>query len=165
MGYKLISLSRGLCAKVSPEDYDELMLRSWFAKPMSSSHEKYYAATSGGNRHDYMHRVIMDAKKGEEVDHINRDPLDNRRSNLRICSRSENCANSTSRPNKYGYKGVTRCNNRPRPRYKGLVQWRGKLHYTKWFKTPFEAHLARVDLAKKLHGEFYFDRCQKGKAA
>ena len=40
-----------------------------------------------------MHREILGAKKGQEIDHINRNGLDNQRKNLRICSRSENLIN------------------------------------------------------------------------
>ena len=55
----------------------------------------------------YLHRHILQAKRGETVDHINRNPRDNRRSNLRIVTLSENSLNmrvkSTS---KTGVKGV-----------------------------------------------------------
>jgi hypothetical protein len=40
-----------------------------------------------------MHRLILGALDGEQVDHKNGDGLDNRRENLRFCSRSQNCAN------------------------------------------------------------------------
>lgn len=42
-----------------------------------------------------MHRLIMNAPKGMEVDHLNGDGLDNRKINLRICSHSENTKNRT----------------------------------------------------------------------
>lgn len=54
-----------------------------------------------------MHRVIMNPPVGMEVDHINRNKLDNRRSNLRICTHAENLANRIKpRNNTSGYKGV-----------------------------------------------------------
>lgn len=40
-----------------------------------------------------MHKYLMAPKKGQEIDHINHNTLDNRRSNLRICTRSENLKN------------------------------------------------------------------------
>lgn len=51
----------------------------------------------------YMHRVIMDAPKGKDVDHINGDRLDNRKANLRTVTRSQNLHNRHDRP----YHGVT----------------------------------------------------------
>ena len=42
----------------------------------------------------YLHRIIMNAKKGDVIDHINHDTLDNRRENLRIVTHSENKRNS-----------------------------------------------------------------------
>lgn len=55
-----------------------------------------------------MHRLILCAPKGSEVDHINGDKLDNRRSNLRLCAHAENLRNSAPyRNNTSGFKGVT----------------------------------------------------------
>lgn len=55
-----------------------------------------------------MHRFLLKTPKGLETDHINRDKLDNRRSNLRIVSRTQNSINRDMPPNNTsGYKGVT----------------------------------------------------------
>lgn len=54
-----------------------------------------------------MHRVLMNAQKGQEVDHINRVKIDNRRENLRFATRSDNSKNiSHWRIGEAGYKGV-----------------------------------------------------------
>ena len=56
----------------------------------------------------YLHRFILcieNIGREIEVDHKNRNPLDNRKENLRLCSRSENLVNTKAR-NKNGYKGV-----------------------------------------------------------
>lgn len=64
-----------------------------------------------GNKRGYvsMHRMITDAPKGSVVDHINHNTLDNRKSNLRICSTSENAQNrlGAQRNSKSGIRGVT----------------------------------------------------------
>lgn len=49
--------------------------------------------TDGTRRTLYMHRLLTNAPKGMEVDHINGDGLDNRRANLRLATRTENCRN------------------------------------------------------------------------
>ena len=55
-----------------------------------------------------MHKMIMQPPKGYQVDHINGDRFDNRRSNLRLCTVSQNCANRTSRIKpRSGYRGIT----------------------------------------------------------
>ena len=65
----------------------------------------------GGKRirqHYALHRVIMNAPQGYDVDHINHDPLDNRKSNLRICTHLENGRNLVkSKANKSGYRGIS----------------------------------------------------------
>jgi hypothetical protein len=56
---------------------------------------------------DHLHRIIMNPPKGMHVDHINGDPLDNRRSNLRIVTRSQNLLNRRKEPHsKSGYRIV-----------------------------------------------------------
>jgi len=51
------------------------------------------------NKHGHLHRLIMNAQKGDYVDHINGNTADNRRSNLRLCSNAKNVQNSGMRKN------------------------------------------------------------------
>src|SRR5260221_646315 len=63
-----------------------------------------------GSQHFYLHRLILGAPSSLQVDHINGDGLDNRRSNLRLATRSQNLANRGSEHRKKGktsrFKGV-----------------------------------------------------------
>ena len=60
----------------------------------------YFQKRLPGNKLVELHRWIMQPKKGEYVDHVNHDTLDNRRKNLRICSNASNLRNATHiRPN------------------------------------------------------------------
>lgn len=60
-----------------------------------------------------MHRYIMNAPKGVEIDHIDKDGLNNTKENLRFCNRSQNeCNKDKYKNNKSGYKGVRLQNNK-----------------------------------------------------
>ncbi len=102
-----------------------------------------------------MHRLIMDAPKGMEVDHINGNSLDNRKSNLRICTRSQNQRNSGPlKNNTSGYKGVVR--------YHRIKKWAARIkHNSKsihigCYDDKEEAARARDKKAKELHGEYAY---------
>lgn len=93
-----IPIKGGAVALVDDEDFERLSLLMW---SFAGSSIKYAYSSAG-----YMHRLVIGAPDGQHVDHINSEPLDNRRSNLRLCSQSSNLANR--RPGKgKRLKGVT----------------------------------------------------------
>jgi hypothetical protein len=103
---KEIKLSNGMSTIVDDSDYDWLMKvgHSW-----SFDRYAYFSKRRKGKRRSVrMHRLIARKMFGEipnglDVDHINRDKLDNRRDNLRLLTRSQNCLNRDfDRP----YRGV-----------------------------------------------------------
>ena len=107
------------------------------------------------NVHESLHRTIMGAKKGEHVDHINGDTLDNRKSNLRICTNAENSRNSKiSKNNTSGFKGVMFVNERRRKKWVARIWKDRKVYHLGHFKTPEAAYAAYCKAAKELHGEF-----------
>jgi hypothetical protein len=88
-GTKYIETKQGVQIKVDAEDFARLNDGPWH---LASG----YACRKNGKA-VYMHRRIMGAQKGQYIDHINGDKLDNRRSNLRFCNQSQNLANSKVR--------------------------------------------------------------------
>lgn len=65
-----------------------------------------YAHTMIKGKNVYFHRLIMKAKKGQEIDHINRNKLDNRKSNLRFSNRYEQMRNAIYKAGISGIVGV-----------------------------------------------------------
>lgn len=98
-----------------------------------------------------MHKIIMGF--GFEIDHINRDKLDNRLTNLRFCSKSDNQANvGLKSNNSSGYKGIRRSGEKWFAR---LVKY--KHEYTsKTFSTKEEAALAYNKIALEHFGDFAY---------
>ena len=104
-----------------------------------------------------LHRFLMEAKPGEFVDHANGDTLDNRRSNLRICTKRQNQQNSRKRrtyggrPTKNRLKGA---HPTKQGRWSARIRDRGVYHYLGTFDTEEDAHAAYCAAAVRLHGEF-----------
>lgn len=111
-----IPLAAGFHALVSPEDFERVDAYTWHLKRKTDKPTELYAQTRirlGRGRKApkqtlLMHRFILGAERGQQVDHINGNPLDNRRENLRIVSNSQNQQNIRHSKNQKrgGFKGV-----------------------------------------------------------
>lgn len=98
---KLIPLTRGQYAIVDDADFEWLSQMEWIARKIRHT---TYAYTKNLRA---MHRLIVNAPVGMEVDHIDSNGLNNTRSNLRICTSTQNHGNARiSTANKSGFKGV-----------------------------------------------------------
>ena len=111
--------------------------------------------------HDYvhndevgrLHRYIMNPPENMVVDHINRNPLDNRICNLRICTQHENSMNQSIRcTNKSGATGVLWDKNRNK--WRAYIIVNGKQIYLGRFNTKEEAIEARLQAEIEYFGEF-----------
>lgn len=101
---KKIKLTQNQYALVDNEDFERLDKFKWHIKKQSNSS---YAARTKNNKTLRMHRIITDCPKDMVVDHINGDGLDNRKENLRVCTRKENSMNrKLNKNNSLNYKGV-----------------------------------------------------------
>ena len=93
-----------------------------------------------------LHRYIMDCPENMVVDHINHNPLDNRRSNLRICTQQENSMNKSN------VKGVTWESDRCK--WRANICYKGKRINLGRYETKEEAIKARKEAEKIYFGEF-----------
>lgn len=135
---------------VSDEDYELVKQYNWQVSP-----ENCVAGhTVGGSKQRIlMHRFIMNAPRHLEVDHINGDRLDNRRSNLRLCTSSENKMNRGIRcDTKSGYKGVSW--HKQRNKWTARIKAGNTYKHLGLFDDVKEAALAYNQASLKYHGEF-----------
>lgn len=113
----------------------------------------YAYSTIRKGRNVGMHRLIINAPDGLEVDHRNGNTLDNRLENLRLCAHEENMRNRRRRrDNACGLKGATFV--RRTGRWRAQIGINGKNRFLGDFATPEEAHAAYGRAAVALHGEF-----------
>ena len=120
-------------------------------------HKGEYVQFSGakdGLCNKFLHRIIMDAPDHLQVDHINGDPLDNRKENLRLCSHQENQRNKGKySTNTSGFKGV--CWHKQNSKWKAQIQdVDGKSKHLGYFEDKLKAFQAYCEACTKYHGDF-----------
>jgi HNH endonuclease len=102
-----------------------------------------------------MHRLIMDARAGEVVDHINGDGLDNRRSNLRVCLQAENSRNRRKGEGfSSRFKGVSLVKGRREKPWRAQIRHGEKVRCLGYFSLEEEASRAYDEAAIALFGAF-----------
>lgn len=102
----LIPLSQGLSTIIDAADYNRLMSinTKWFAHKSRYTH---YAECKLNGRVIRMHRIIMNAPEGMEVDHKDKNGLNNKKENLRVVTSTENKQNKRNYSNnRSGVQGV-----------------------------------------------------------
>jgi hypothetical protein len=108
--FRRIPLTQGKYAIVDPEDYERIARHKWFAVRYERGYYAVRAAKDSKERQRNvrMHREIMGEPKGEIIDHINHNGLDNRKANLRVVTRQQNTWNKRKQRGGCGskYKGV-----------------------------------------------------------
>lgn len=149
---KRIPLLKDKYALVDDEDFDYLNQWNWQTNAYGYAVRSKYVGNYKGVTY-YMHREIMSTPKGKDTDHINRDKLDNRKQNLRICKHANNMKNlGLRKDNTSGVKGVRW--------HKQLQKWNARIHVNGkeislgCFHDLKEAAKAYKDASIKYHGVY-----------
>lgn len=132
---------------IDDEDFELVSKYHWYTD------NKGYLRIERNRKKIKLHRLLTNCPKGLTVDHINGNKLDNRRSNLRICTNQENVRNVVKRKNnKSGFKGVywhtqSKC-------WRAKITVNGKCITVGGFKIKEDAAKAYDKAAIKYFGEF-----------
>lgn len=149
---RTIKLSQNAHAIVDAEDYEVLSKFSWYTQRIKTSMSGLSYAVRhkrkdeyGTKSRIYMHRQIMGAESDQFIDHINGNGLDNRKENLRLCTRSENMRNRY-----YHRKGKLpgAYFHRETGKYQATITINKKNKYIGLFETAKEAHEAFINYKK-----------------
>ncbi len=156
---KKIKLTQNQFALVDNEDYEKVNQYKWHIGYNKKS-RTFYALRSQYNKKEKrditirMHRFIVNAKKGEMVDHKKHNGLDNRKSNLRIVNNSQNQMNKRRHKNSTSkYKGVYRFNKN---KWRALIACNKIKHHIGLFINEIEAAKAYNKKAIELFGEYAY---------
>ena len=147
-----LAITRGLFVLLDEADLERAAAFSWTATPQDKVAMGHYACTHIAGRTVYMHRWLLEAPKGRQVDHINRDGLDNRRANLRLCNQSQNNANAQRLLGRSGLRGVYW--DSQYQKWAAAIWINGKERRLGRFADKFHAARIRDAAAKEAYGEF-----------
>ena len=112
-----------------------------------------FVMEQGARRRVYLHRWLLDAQPGQLVDHIDGNKLNNRRSNLRLVTRSQNQANRRhNRTSRSRYKGVTW--HKRRKRWMARIQVRGRRITIGYYADALQAAYEYDAFARSYFGEY-----------
>jgi hypothetical protein len=148
-GTAQLVLTRGLVSVIDASDLPIVAGLKWYAHQTNPG--IFYAARRTSDAMLYLHRLLLDAPDGMDVDHIDGDTLNNRRANLRLASRAENGRNQgLRRNNTSGFKGVHRAGDK----WAAQITRNRVVTHLGRFDTPDQAAAAYRLAALRLHGRF-----------
>lgn len=157
---RLIPLTQGQFAMVDDDRFEELIKVKWQALWAERS-KTFYAVHNSWNmvkqKHELfiMHRVILNAPEGIEVDHRDKNGLNNLISNIRLATTSQNqCNRGKASNNKSGFKGVSW--EKKARKWRAEIAINGKNFSLGNFNRKSHAILAYNEAALRLHGEFAY---------
>lgn len=147
-----IKLKTGEIALVDLADAHLVREYKWYRGGTKNRYAVSHADGSQGNAPIYLHRLLMGAGHGDVVDHINGEPLDCRKANMRFVTMSQNSANRTNTKNPSGYRGAFYFPLKRK--YKARITCDGGVFSGPYRATAKQAAHDWDSLARALFGEF-----------
>ena len=149
-----VTLTKGYVAIIDADDLEIVNTSNWYASVKPRTVYAIRAVYNNGTQQILrLHRIIMKAPFGMEVDHINGNGLDNRKINLRVVSKNENAKNKRMNLNNIsGFKGVSWSNKRGK--WLSQIQHDGTAIYLGCYLSKEEAYEVYCAASEKYHGEF-----------
>lgn len=151
-----IQLTNGFVAVVDSKDFKRISQFNWYAWKSNGTYYAVRRARLEENRTRvilYMHREILGCPDGQQVDHQDRNGLNNTRKNLRVASFSQNrCNSKRRRDNTSGFKGVSAYGKAGK--FRARIKLNGKEYPLGYFHTASEAYAAYCKAAPAIHKEF-----------
>ena len=152
---KKIKIYGGKITLVDDEDYDQLNQYKW-QLDSSGKGEGYARTNLYTNKKTIvkrMHQFLIDTPKGMQTDHIDRNSLNNQKSNLRIVTRSQNNMNRSKQNGcLHKYKGVKF--HKKLDKWEARIKKDKKLYYLGLFKNEIDAAKAYNKKAIEFFGEY-----------
>lgn len=154
---KKIRLTQGKQAIVDDSDFEWLNQWKWHYSNGGYA-ERNLRLGVNKRKTLQLHRLLLERQEGFNIDHINRNKLDNRRDNLRVVTPSQNSANSSiKRSSKIGCKGVSyHVWGRSKKNWVARIHVDGKRKWLGRFKTKEEAARNYNQASIKYHKEFSY---------
>lgn len=138
---------------VDDEDYEYLNQFKWYLSYYGYA-VRNTKMENGNKKSIKMHREILKVQSNEFIDHINHNRLDNRKSNLRIATKSQNAANSKKRKSSSKFKGVSWI--QILGKWRARIRVNGKSYHLGVFNNEIDAAIAYNTSAKLFFGEFAY---------
>ena len=147
----IIVLTNGMETTVSREDFNRVSSKTWH---YDHGYAVHTTRRNGKPYKIYLHDLILPPPSGYEVDHKDTNKLNNRRSNLRLATKSQNKMNTGPRSNnRSGYRGVSWDDHTGK--WRARVRVGDKDISLGRFPSRSAAKKAYEKAARELHGEFY----------
>jgi hypothetical protein len=148
---RYIPLTKGLFAMVAAEDYERVSQYTWTAL---CSSKNAYACRNDRGKTVYLHQFLMNPPKGMVVDHIDGNGLNDRRSNLRVCTKQQNSFNCRPIIGSSRFKGVHFF--KPAGKWRARIRLNGREMCIGYFDDEIEAAKAYDRKARELFGEYAY---------